>query len=179
MTQAPGPNGFRVRTLDGVYSENLAPKNWQERAVESAKELNADAEAVIIPHGTDTLAYTSAALAFMLRDLTGPVILVGSQRSSDRPSSDAAFNLVCAARLAAEDLGEVVTCMHHETGDTSCDVLRGTKARKMHASRRDAFKPINDRRLGAVHAEGTTSWEGSVVPREKGPVRAESELDAE
>ena len=169
----------RARVIYSVYSENLAPRNWQELAAEAAKELNAGAEAVIIPHGTDTLHYTSAALAFMLRDLTGPVVLAGSQRSSDRPSSDAAFNLLCAARLAAEDLGEVVTCMHHETGDTSCDVLRGTKVRKMHASRRDAFKPINDRRLGAVHADGTTTWEGSAAPRQKGPVRAESELDPE
>src|SRR6266545_2732966 len=79
----------RARVVYSVFSENLAPKNWEVLAAESAKELQAGAEAVIIPHGTDTLAYTGAALSFMLRDLPGPVILVGSQRSSDRPSSDA------------------------------------------------------------------------------------------
>ena len=167
----------RARVIYSVYSENLAPRNWQELAVEAAKELRGGAEAVIIPHGTDTLHYTSAALAFMLRDLTGPVILVGSQRSSDRPSSDAAFNLLCATRLAGEDLGEVVACMHHETGDTACDVLRATKVRKMHASRRDAFKAINDRRLGVVHEDGKVTWEGPVTPQGKGPARAESDLD--
>src|SRR2546428_781251 len=108
----------RARMVYSVFSENLAPKNWEVLAAESAKELHAGAEAVIIPHGTDTLHYTSAALAFMLRDLTGPVILVGSQRSADRPSSDAAFNLLCAARLAGEDPGEGVTRLHPETGDT-------------------------------------------------------------
>ncbi|HYS71847.1 MAG TPA: Glu-tRNA(Gln) amidotransferase subunit GatD, partial [Thermoplasmata archaeon] len=167
----------RARVIYSVYSENLAPKNWQVLAAEAAKELQAGAQAVIIPHGTDTLHYSSAALSFMLRDLTGPVILVGSQRSSDRPSSDAVFNLLCAARLAGADLGEVVTCMHHETGDTACDVLRGTKVRKMHASRRDAFKPINARRLGSVHADGDIAWEGAATPRSKGPVRMETELD--
>lgn len=169
----------RARVIYSVYSENLAPKQWQELAAETAKELNAGADAVIIPHGTDTLHFTSAALSFMLRNLTGPVVLVGSQRSSDRPSSDAAFNLLCAARLAAEDLGEVVACMHHETGDTACAVLRGTKVRKMHSSRRDAFKPINDRRLGAVHEDGRTTWEAPVTPRGKGPVVAEAGLDPE
>ncbi|HEV8594685.1 MAG TPA: Glu-tRNA(Gln) amidotransferase subunit GatD, partial [Thermoplasmata archaeon] len=167
----------RARMIYRVFSENLTPKEWQELAAEAAKELNAGADAVIIPHGTDTLHFTTAALAFLLRNLTGPVIVVGSQRSSDRPSSDAAFNLVCAARLAAEDLGEVVACMHHETGDTACAVLRGTKLRKMHSSRRDAFKPINERRLGAVHADGRVTWDAPATPRGKGPVVSEGRLD--
>ena len=169
----------RARVIYRVFSENLTAKHWRELAAEAAKELNEGASAVIIPHGTDTLGFTAAALAFMLRDLPGPVILVGSQRSSDRPSSDAAFNLLCAARLAAEDVGEVVACMHHETGDSSCAVLRGTKVRKMHSSRRDAFKPVNARRLGAVHADGRVTWDDAVDPRAKGPARAETELDEE
>ena len=172
-----GVCNVRARVVYSVFSENLDAEHWQSLAVESAKELNAGARAVIIPHGTDTLHFTSAALAFMLRNLTGPVVLVGSQRSSDRPSSDAAFNLVCAARLAAEDLGEVVSCTHHETGDTTCDVIRGTKVRKMHSSRRDAFKAVNDRRLGAVHADGRIAWEAPVDPRGKGPVVAETGMD--
>jgi glutamyl-tRNA(Gln) amidotransferase subunit D len=115
----------------------------------------------------------------MLRGLTGPVILVGSQRSSDRPSSDAAFNLVCAARLAAENLGEVVSCLHHETGDTACAVLRGTKVRKMHASRRDAFKAINERPLGLVHADGRVEWSAPRQPRGKATAVAEIGMDPE
>jgi glutamyl-tRNA(Gln) amidotransferase subunit D len=167
----------RARMIYSVFSENLSPKEWQELAVEAARELNAGADAVIIPHGTDTLHFTSAALAFMLRGLTGPVILVGSQRSSDRPSSDAAFNLVCAARLAAEDFGEVVSCLHHETGDTACAVLRGTKIRKMHASRRDAFKAINERPLGLVHEDGRVTWSAPMEPRGKGTAVAETGMD--
>ena len=167
----------RARVVYSVYSENLKAADYEHLAREAAKELNGGAEAVLVPHGTDTLHFTSAALAFLLRDLTGPVVLVGSQRSSDRPSSDAAFNLLCAARLAAQDVAEVVSCMHHETGDTACDVIRGTKVRKMHASRRDAFKAVNVRRLGVVDAEGSVRWEEPVEPRGKGPVVAETEMD--
>ena len=169
----------RARVVYSVYSENLKPANWQHLAQEAAKELNGGAEAVLIPHGTDTLHFTTAALAFMLRDLTGPVIVVGAQRSSDRPSSDAAMNLVCGARIAAADLGEVVAVMHGETGDTFCLVHRGTKVRKMHASRRDAFRSMNATPLGRVHFDGRVDWSGEVRTRSKGPTVADPRLDTE
>jgi glutamyl-tRNA(Gln) amidotransferase subunit D len=76
-----------------MFSENMTSENWKRLAAEAAAELESGLSGVVIPHGTDTLGYTAAALSFMLDDLTGPVILVGSQRSSDRPSSDAFLNL--------------------------------------------------------------------------------------
>src|SRR3989449_3664792 len=169
----------KARVVYSVYSENLKPANWQHLATEAAKELNAGAEAVLVPHGTDTLHYTTAALSFMLRDLTGPVILVGAQRSSDRPSSDAAMNLICGARIAGADLGEVVAVMHGETGDTFCVVHRGAKVRKMHASRRDAFRSMNATPLGRVHFDGRVEWSGEVRTRSKGPTVADPRLDTE
>src|SRR3989442_1031592 len=169
----------KARVVYSVYSENLKPANWQHLATEAAKELNAGAEAVLIPHGTDTLHFTTAALSFMLRDLTGPVILVGAQRSSDRPSSDAAMNLICGARIAGADLGEVVAVMHGETGDTFCLVHRGTKVRKMHASRRDAFRSMNTEPLGKVHFDGRSEWTVEVRRRSKGPAVADPRLDPE
>ena len=169
----------RARVVYSVYSENLKPANWQHLATEVAKELNAGAAAVLIPHGTDTLHFTSAALSFMLRDLMGPVILVGAQRSSDRPSSDAAMNLVCGARLASADLGEVVAVMHGETGDTFCLVHRGTKVRKMHSSRRDAFRAMNASPLGKVHVDGRLELSPEVRRRAKGPTVADPRLDPE
>ncbi|MEK6912296.1 MAG: asparaginase domain-containing protein, partial [Candidatus Thermoplasmatota archaeon] len=107
----------RARVVFSVYSEDLKPENWQRLAEEAATELTGGAQGVVIPHGTDTLHFTTAALSFMLKNLTGPVIVVGAQRSSDRPSSDAAMNLISAARLANANLGEVVGLMHGETGD--------------------------------------------------------------
>src|SRR2546422_1180666 len=169
----------RARVVYSVYSENLKPANWQHLAQEAAKELNGGAEAVLIPHGTDTLHFTTAALAFMLRDLTGPVIVVGAQRSADRPSSDAAMNLVCGARIAAADLGEGVAVMHGETGDTFCLVHRGTKVRKMHASRRDAFRSMNATPLGRVHFDGRKELSPDVRRRAKGPPVADSRIDTE
>ena len=97
------------------------------------------------------MGYTGAALSFMLKNLSGPVVLVGAQRSSDRPSSDAAQNLIAAATVASEtDIGEVVAVMHEEISDTTSSIHRGTKIRKFHTSRRDAFKSVNDIPIGAV-----------------------------
>ncbi len=135
---------LRAKVLCSIYSENMEVSHWQELARAAAEEFRSGAVGVIIPHGTDTMGFSSAALSFMLRNIPGPVAFVGSQRSSDRPSSDATMNLLAATRLCVEsDLGEVVVVMHGESGDSYCSVHRGTKVRKMHASRRDAFRSIN------------------------------------
>ena len=134
-----------------ILSENIEVKHWQTLAKKVADELNNGAKGVIVPHGTDTLGYTGAALSFMLKNLSGPVVLVGSQRSSDRPSSDAALNLIAAATVASKsDLGEVVATMHSGTSDTRIDIHKATKVRKFHTSRRDAFKTVNDLPIGFV-----------------------------
>lgn len=134
-------------------SENIKPKDWKKIARETARKLNEGKSGVIISHGTDTMAYTSGALAFMLKNLNGPVILVGSQRSSDRPSSDAFDNLIAAEKVALTDLGEVVVVMHSSSSSGKCYIHRGTKVRKMHSSRRDAFVSINDEPIGVVENE--------------------------
>jgi len=167
----------RARVIYSIYSENLKPENWQRLARETAAELNAGADGVIIPHGTDTLHFTTAALSFMLRDLTGPVVVVGAQRSSDRPSSDAASNLLCAAHVAIADLGEVVAVMHGETSDRGCAIHRGTKVRKMHASRRDAFQSMNAKPLGYARPDGRVEISEVVLPRQRGPVVVDEKLD--
>ncbi len=167
----------RARVIYSIYSENLKPENWQHLAREAAKELNAGAKGVVIPHGTDTLHFTTAALSFMLRDLTGPVVVVGAQRSSDRPSSDAASNLLCAARVATAELGEVVAVMHGDTSDSGCAIHRGTKVRKMHSSRRDAFRSMNARPLGRVLPDGRLELSEGMLPRQKGPVSVDDRLD--
>jgi len=134
-----------------MFSENLIVDNWRILAKEVAKELNNGAQGVVIPHGTDTLGYTAAALSFILRNLSGPVVLVGAQRSSDRPSSDAAQNLISAVTVAAKsEIGEVLVVMHGETSDKYSIIHRGTKVRKFHTSRRDAFKTVNEPPLGKI-----------------------------
>ncbi len=155
---APELFGFcniRAEVVFNMFSEDMQPEHWSRIAERAAWHLNHGARGVVIPHGTDTLAYTAAALAFALKDLSGPVVLVGSQRSSDRPSSDASMNLLAAARVAATtDVGEVVVVMHGSSSDDVCLVHRATRVRKMHTSRRDAFQSINVPPLGRVPAGG-------------------------
>ena len=134
-------------------SEDLDYKDWQTLAELTARELNKN-EGVIITHGTDTLHYTSAALSFMLKNLYRPVVLTGSQRSSDRGSSDAFMNLICSAYAAISNIAEVGTCMHGSTDDQYCHFIRGTKVRKLHTTRRDAFRSINEMPLAKIWLDG-------------------------
>jgi glutamyl-tRNA(Gln) amidotransferase subunit D len=136
-------------------SEDNLPADWIKIARACFEELSKpDVEGVVISHGTDTLHYTAAALSFMLPNVTKPVVLVGAQRSSDRGSSDATLNLICAARTAISDMAEVGTCMHGETSDSFCLFIRGSSVRKMHSTRRDAFRPINRLPIAKVWPDG-------------------------
>jgi glutamyl-tRNA(Gln) amidotransferase subunit D len=145
----------KAEVLFSIFSENMTVERWQRIAEAAADRINAGMEGCIIPHGTDTMGYTSAALSFMLDPLPKPVVLVGAQRSSDRPSSDAYTNLLSAARFIVQsDAAEVFVLMHDSPSDTTAGVHRGTKVRKMHTSRRDAFRSINTPLVAQVEFEG-------------------------
>ena len=135
-------------------SENMNPDDWVKIAKIAKKLLDdPNIRGLIITHGTDTLHYTGSALSFFLQNLNKPVVLTYSQRSIDRASSDANLNLQCAAFAAISDIDEVVLVGHANTNDEYCNVLRGTKVRKLHSSRRDAFKPVNIGPLATVNAK--------------------------
>jgi glutamyl-tRNA(Gln) amidotransferase subunit D len=140
---------YRTIPLATILSENMTPVIWQELARAVYKEIKKGVTGVIITHGTDTMAYSSAAISFMI-DTPVPVVFVGSQRSADRPSSDNAMNAVCAASAATSDLGEVAVVMHATTNDDTCAIHRGTRVRKMHSSRRDAFRSMGIDPIGSV-----------------------------
>ncbi|NPV62469.1 MAG: Glu-tRNA(Gln) amidotransferase subunit GatD [Methanotrichaceae archaeon] len=140
---------YRARVIYQILSENMRAEYWMELARAVAAEIASGAEGVIITHGTDTMMYTAAALSFMLRTPV-PVVVVGSQRSSDRPSSDSAMNAICAATVAISDIAEVCVVMHGDTSDDYCSIHRGTRVRKMHTSRRDAFQSVNCSPIGRV-----------------------------
>ena len=146
-----------AKILFSLFSENITPKHWSETAKAVAEEIKEGTAGVVVAHGTDTLGYTAAALSFALQDLPVPVIIVGSQRSADRPSSDAATNLVGAVRAAAEaPFAEVAVAMHETVSDRPIAFHRGTKVRKCHTSRRDTFKSINTKPLARVEDEKIT-----------------------
>jgi len=136
--------------LFSLASEDMAPKHWEEIA-KKAKEIHGKKQhGIVIGHGTDTMAYSAAALSFQLPEISNPVIFTGAQRSPDRPSSDAHLNLVGAAKAAMTDLGEIAIAMHQSTDDENVAIWRGTRVRKAHSSRRDAFVSPNEEPLGLI-----------------------------
>jgi len=135
---------IRSKLISNMFSEDIRFIHYSQIAQAIEEEVKQGCKGIIVTHGTDTLTYTSAALSFMLENLTVPVILVGAQRSSDRGSSDAGMNLICAAEFIAKtDFCEVAICMHETAEDENCVILPGTKTKKLHSSRRDAFKSVN------------------------------------
>jgi glutamyl-tRNA(Gln) amidotransferase subunit D len=131
--------------LMSEYSENLRPEHWTLIAEKVAEKIKTGKyRGIVVSHGTDTMHYTAAALSFALQKLPVPVVLVGAQRSSDRPSSDAALNLLGATIFAAESkYPGVFVAMHGGTSDDIIACHVGTRVRKNHTSRRDAFESID------------------------------------
>jgi len=145
--------------LYGVFSENMGPEQWIGTAEAISHEIEQGVAGIVVGHGTDTMHHTAAALTFMLQDLPVPVVMVGSQRSSDRPSSDAAINLINATRTAAtSDIAEVMVCMFGPTSDEYGLLHRGTRVRKMHSSYRSTFRTLSDIPLGKIDHTGVTSF---------------------
>jgi glutamyl-tRNA(Gln) amidotransferase subunit D len=135
-------------------SENMDYKDWQKIAKVCEKYLNdGSIDGILITQGTDTLHYTSAALSFFLGKINKPVVLTYSQRSIDRASSDASLNLECSALACISDIAEVMVVGHASTNDDFCYAIPGAKVRKMHSSKRDAFKPINRLPFAKIHRD--------------------------
>ncbi|HPQ68325.1 MAG TPA: Glu-tRNA(Gln) amidotransferase subunit GatD [bacterium] len=151
---------LKTHKLFGVFSENMGPMQYKALAEAIGQEIEKGVDGIVIGHGTDTMHHTGAILSFMVRNSPVPIVLVGSQRSSDRPSSDAALNLINAVRSAAEcDIAEVMLCMFGPTSDKYDLLHRGTRCRKMHSSYRSTFRSIGAVPLATVHPElnGQTS----------------------
>ena len=166
-----GRANYRGRVVANILSENMTPAVWQDLARAVHEEIERGADGVVVMHGTDTMQYTAAALAFML-DTPVPVVLTGSQRSADRPSSDNVMNAVCAVEAAKADRAEVLVCMHESSSDDACALHRATRVRKNHTSRRDAFETVGAKPIGRVDYAAET-----VEFRRDGPERGETALD--
>ena len=150
-----GRANYRGRVVANILSENMTPDVWRELATAVAEEIRAGADGVVVMHGTDTMQFTASALSYML-DSPVPIVFTGSQRSADRPSSDNVMNAVCAVEAAKADAAEVLVCMHAATGDDACALHRGTRVRKNHTSRRDAFETVGAEPLGTVDYDAET-----------------------
>jgi len=147
-----------TQKLFGVFSENMGPEQYIALAKAIGVEIARGVDGIVIGHGTDTMSHTGAILSFMVQNSPVPIVLVGSQRSSDRPSSDAALNLMNGVRTAAEcDIAEVMLCMFGPTSDNYDLLHRGTRCRKMHSSYRSTFRTIGATPLAMVSREKNES----------------------
>ncbi len=148
---------LETEKLFGVFSENMGPEQWVRLAETIGQEIEKGVRGIVIGHGTDTMHHTAAVLSFMVQNSPVPIVMVGSQRSSDRPSSDAALNLMHSVKSAAEcDIAEVMVCMFGPTSDQYDLLHRGTRVRKMHSSYRSTFRTIGDIPLAKVDKNGFT-----------------------
>ncbi|WP_200530710.1 Glu-tRNA(Gln) amidotransferase subunit GatD [Halorubrum sp. LN27] len=147
-----GRANYRGRVVANILSENMEPPIWRELAEAVREEIAAGADGVVVMHGTDTMQYSASALSFML-DSPVPIVFTGSQRSADRPSSDNVMNAVCAVEAAKADHAETLVCMHATQSDDACALHRGTRVRKNHTSRRDAFETVGAEPLGRIDYE--------------------------
>ncbi|MFH1650234.1 MAG: Glu-tRNA(Gln) amidotransferase subunit GatD [Candidatus Woesearchaeota archaeon] len=155
-----------IKFIGNHMSENFRFSTYNLIGKAIHAELKKKPHGIIIAMGTDTLHYASAAINFMFPNVGTPILFVASQRSSDRPSSDAALNLLSAVRLITKsDFGGVGVVMHETLDDNSCLLLRATNCRKMHTSRRDAFRPVNQSAWASIKSDGSVDWIAKIYPK--------------
>jgi glutamyl-tRNA(Gln) amidotransferase subunit D len=171
---------LETEKLFGVFSENMGPAQYIVLAERIGEAIAAGYDGVVVGHGTDTMHHTSSALSYMVQDPPVPVVMVGSQRSSDRPSSDAARNLIAATEAAATGpIAEVMVCMFGPTSDRYNLLHRGTRVRKMHSSYRSTFRTIGDIPLAMVEDDGTiTTLKDDYAPRRPSEDRGVASIKA-
>lgn len=156
-------SNFKVVKLFSLFSEELTPKHWIRLADAVREEVENGSKGVLILHGTDTMHYTSHYLSFSLKGIKVPVILTGAQRSADRPSTDANENILSSIFALKKAKPGVYVVMHSSVNDDGAFAHLGTKVRKMHTSRRDAFQSINSLPYAYLnHREGI--WEEYISP---------------
>jgi glutamyl-tRNA(Gln) amidotransferase subunit D len=157
---------LETEKLFSIFSENMGPEQYLVLAEKIGEAIRAGYDGIVIGHGTDTMHHTAAALSYMVQDPPVPVIMVGSQRSSDRPSSDAARNLINATWTAARGpIAEVMVCMFGPTSDRYNLLHRGTRVRKMHSSYRSTFRTLGDVPLAMVEDGTLTPLKEDIRPR--------------
>ncbi|TKX75748.1 Glu-tRNA(Gln) amidotransferase subunit GatD [Halorubrum sp. GN11_10-6_MGM] len=191
VPELAGRANYRGRVVANILSENMDPSIWRDLADAVAEEIEAGADGVVVMHGTDTMQYSASALSFML-DSPVPIVFTGSQRSADRPSSDNVMNAVCAVEAAKADHAETLVCMHASPSDDACALHRGTRVRKNHTSRRDAFETVGAEPLGLIDyeaaaeagsegdaADAAIEWHREPLPRSGGERGDESAVDVD
>ena len=154
---------INTELVSNIASEQMNPEDWTNIAKKVIEKINEGNQGIIIGHGTDTMAYTSAALSFALENCPIPVIITGAQRSTDRPSSDASLNMISSVIMASKKvLNGVYLAMHSSIEDNEVSIHSGTRVRKNHTSKRDAFQSIGVDPIAIVNQDKVTVGEESI-----------------
>lgn len=126
-----------------IDSSNVTPADWL-RLAQLIGHHYPDFDGFVVLHGTDTMAYSAAALSFLLENLGKPVVFTGAQVPVGRTRSDAARNLLTALEIAAARHPRAHSMRLPEVGVFFNDVLiRGTRAKKVESQQFAAFKSEN------------------------------------
>lgn len=169
---------IKAVSVMNVMSEDMNPGLWVKMAQAAANELISGSDGVVITHGTDTMGYSAAALSFILGNLGKPVVFTGAQRSTDRGSADSYLNLVCSVAFAKSQYAGVYLVMHGSMSDSFCLAHRGTKVRKMHTTRRDAFRSVNAAPAARIFPDGRIDFVSAQLPvRSDGLVSVQGKLE--
>ena len=134
-----GVDCIQLLNLD---STNMAPEHWLEMA-RCVKEHYDGYDGFVLTHGTDTMAYTAAALSYLIQNSPKPIVLTGAQKPIGFDSTDSKINLADAFRCAAEDLPGVSIVFNGR-------VILGTRAKKTRSKSFQAFSSINFPCLGVL-----------------------------
>lgn len=152
-------------------SADMVPADWLRIARRVQSKLP-EYDGVVVVHGTDTMAYTASALAFMLEDLSRPVILTGSQVPMCRLRNDAWRNLLTSMLIAAEEPIPEVCIFFDDT------LYRGCRARKVDCDSFEAFQSPNYPPLAEVGVTIDVDWKHiRIAPRAGGAVTLHEMMD--
>ncbi len=142
---------LELRVPFNLDSSNVQPSHWLQLAgIVRAEQNNCDG--FVILHGTDTIAYTAAALSFLLADVMQPIILTGAQRPLCMLRTDARTNLTDAIELATRDIPETAVLFNNT-------LWRGNRTQKISSNRYSAFHSPNYPPLGQLGLHVTLNRE--------------------
>jgi L-asparaginase len=154
-----GDTSLEIEDFCALDSANIFPEDWSLLA-RRISEVRNSYDGIVVIHGTDTLAYTSSMLSFMLQNINIPVVITGSQLSIKDPIADAMENCRCAIHMAASGIPGVFVAFNRK-------VMLGCRASKVRSMSFDAFESINYPYVAKISSLGM-SIDEKVVPARNG-----------
>ena len=165
-----GEAQLTMQEFSSLDSANIFPEDWARLAQEISRQ-RVFFDGIVVIHGTDTLAYTSSMLSFMLQNIGIPVVITGSQLSISNPVADAMENLRCAIYMAQSGCAGVFVAFNRK-------VMLGCRASKVRSLSFDAFDSINCENVAEISSIGMKINE-RMLPEKRGVFRLQDSYCAD